>query len=223
MKINKHPIKLYASQKAVITLFLELPGEDRVKHIVQRVENLSENETNDCIIKVMHDFANRHRNIHEIFLHHFQKIEGKYALDLSHFSLQKKLLLGAFFTKEYSIQSAALFNPSIVSHPDQQELKPGEQRFVMSLRSTGEGHISSIVFHTGIIEEDGDITLDMPSGYFTRLQKKGDALYDKKFIQKCAASIANFNTLAIDLLPNFFTAQQAKNIFATIPVSNPFR
>ena len=219
MKINKHPIKLFASVKAVITLFLNLPGEDRVKHIVQRVENLNEKETNDCMVKVMHDFANRHRNMHEIFLRHFQRIENKYAAGLSHFSLQKKLLLGAFFTKEYSIQSAALFNPSIVSHPDQQDLKPGEQRFVMSLRSTGEGHISSIVFHTGIIDEDGDITLDMPTGYFTRLQKKADAVYDKKFIHKCAANISSFNTEALDILPDSFTAEQAKNIFATI--SNP--
>jgi predicted GH43/DUF377 family glycosyl hydrolase len=221
MKINKHPIKLFASPKAVITLFLDLPGEDRVKHIVQRVEKMNENETNECMTKVMHDFANRHRNIQETFLHHFQRIEKKYAAGLPHFSSQKKILLGAFFTKEYSIQSAALFNPSIVSHPDQQDLKPGEQRFVMSLRSTGEGHISSIVFHTGIIDEDGDITLDMPTGYFTRLQKKTDAVYDKKFINKCAANISNFNSEALNMLPDSFTSEQAKNIFAAI--SNPNR
>ena len=68
------------------------------------------------------------------------------------FSEKQKLLLGAFLTKEYSIQAAALFNPSIVPHPDQEELQAGEQRFVMSLRATGEGHISSIVFQTGIID-----------------------------------------------------------------------
>jgi predicted GH43/DUF377 family glycosyl hydrolase len=219
MKINKHPIKLYASAKAVITLFLNLPGNDRVKHVVQRVGNLSEDESNDCMVKVMQDFKNRHRNIHEIFLHHFHRIENKYADSLSYFSLEKKLLLGAFFTKEYSIQSAALFNPSIVSHPDQQKLKPGEQRFVMSLRSTGEGHISSIVFHTGIIDEEGDITLDMPTGYFTCLQKQVDAVYDKKFIHKCAASIPGFNIEALDMLPDSFSAEQAKNIFKKI--SNP--
>ena len=220
MKINKHPIKLYASAKAVITLFLNLPGEDRIKHIVQRVENLNEDEVDDSMIKMMQDFRNRHRNIHEIFLQHFHRLENKYADSLSHFSLQKKLLLGAFFTKEYSIQSAALFNPSIGSHPNQKGLKQGEQRFVMSLRSTGEGHTSSIVFHTGIIDEDGDITLDMPTGYFTCLQKKADAVYDKKFIQKCATSIPGFNIEALDGLPDSFTAEQAKNIFRETSNSN---
>ena len=83
------------------------------------------------------------------------------------FFRKKKLLLGAFFTKEYSIQAAALFNPSIVPHPDQQDLKQGEQRFVMSLRATGEGHISSIVFQTGIVDNNGNITLDKDSEYFT--------------------------------------------------------
>ncbi|HLY69777.1 MAG TPA: glycoside hydrolase family 130 protein [Puia sp.] len=219
MKINKHPIKLFASAKAVITLFLHLPGEDRARHIVERMENLDEEETNECMVKVMHDFANRHRNIHGIFLRHFQRLVNVYPRGLSHFSLQKKLLLGAFLTKEYSIQSAALFNPSIVSHPHQQGLTPGQQRFVMSLRSTGEGHISSIVFHTGIIDEDGDITLDMPTGYFTPLQKKADAVYDKIFIHACAANTPGFNKQALDVLPGSFTAEQAKNIFTQM--ANP--
>ena len=109
----------------------------------------------DCMKKVMKDFAGRHRDIEKTFLKHFRRIEDQYGKSLSHFSSQKKLLLGAFFTKEYSIQAAALFNPSIVPHPDQQDLKPGEQRFVMSLRATGEGHISSIVFQTGIVDDKG--------------------------------------------------------------------
>ena len=81
------------------------------------------------------------------------------------------LLLGSFFTKEYSIQAAALFNPSIVPHPDQRNLKPGEKRFIISLRATGEGHISSIVFQTGIVDNNANVTLDKPSGYATLLKK----------------------------------------------------
>ena len=89
--------------------------------------------------------------------------------------MQRQLLLGAFFTKEYSIQAAALFNPSIVPHPDQEGLGAGEQRFVMSLRATGEGHISSIVFRTGVVDGHGLIRLDEQSGFHTRLRKMGDA------------------------------------------------
>ena len=81
------------------------------------------------------------------------------------------MLLGAFFTKEYSIQAAALFNPSIVPHPDQQGLNPDEKRFIMSLRATGEGHISSVIFRTGIVDLQGKIILDAPAGYSRILQK----------------------------------------------------
>ena len=216
MNINKLPIKLNASVKAVITLLLNLPGEDRIRHVVQRVENMKEYEVSDQVKKVMKDFGNRHRNIREIFLHHFHKIENQYTAGLTHFSSQKKLLLGAFFTKEYSIQSAALFNPSIVPHPDQTGLKSNEQRFIMSLRATGEGHISSIVFQTGVIDEEGDITLDVPTGYYTCLKKNEDALYDKRFIQTRAATFPGFDFKVLDMLPDSFTASQAKNIFKTI-------
>ena len=72
-------------------------------------------------------------------------------------------------------------------HPNQQGLQPGEQRFVMSLRATGEGHISSVVFHTGIIDAHADIILDEASGYFTSLKKNEEIEYDKDFIKKRAA------------------------------------
>jgi predicted GH43/DUF377 family glycosyl hydrolase len=212
MNINKQPLKLYASPKAVITLFLSLPGDDRVKNIIQRIEKWNDNEVNDYMQKVMKDFGNRHRNIDEIFLEHFNNIEKNYPGDLSHFTDQKKLLTGAFFTKEYSIQSAALFNPSIVAHPYQQGLQPGEQRFIMSLRATGEGHISSIIFQTGIINKDGSVLLDMPADYFTRLKKNENYLYDKKAIIKWSLSIEGFDNNVTDMLPENFDLTEAKNI-----------
>jgi predicted GH43/DUF377 family glycosyl hydrolase len=221
MNINKLPVKLNGSVKAVITLFLKLPGDGRIRHVVQRVENMKEYEVSENVKKVMKNFGNRHRNIRDIFLHHFNKIAKQSDLDLSHFSAQKKLLLGAFFTKEYSIQSAALFNPSIVPHPDSRGLKAGEQRFIMSLRATGEGHISSIVFQTGLIDHQGDITLDVPSGYYTCLQKKEGALYDKKCIQTRAAIFPGFDFRVLDFLPGSFTAPEAKKIFQSIENPEP--
>src|SRR5580700_4635036 len=124
MKIIKHPLKLYASAKAVITLFLRLPGNDRVHNVVRRLENLNEKDIEEELENVMLEFSGRHRHIKEIFLNHFNKIQIQYNSDLSHFTVQKKLLIGSFFTKEYSFQAAALFNPSIVPHPDQQGLNP---------------------------------------------------------------------------------------------------
>src|SRR5450631_2540847 len=187
MKVTKHSIKLYASPKAVIAQFLKLPGESRISNLIQRVKNLSDNEVESLLEKVMKEFALRHRDITSIFTDHFNKINNQYKNDLLLFSENKKLLLGAFFTKEYSIQAAALFNPSIVLHPDQTGLQQGTQRFVMSLRATGEGHISSIAFHTGTIDASGNIELDKASGYFTQLKKNEEAEYSKTFIKKRAA------------------------------------
>ena len=72
----------------------------------------------------------------------------------------RRLLIGSYFTMEYSIESAALFNPSIVPHINQRNLPEGAVRFIMSLRATGEGHVSSIVFRTGVIYSDHEVQMD---------------------------------------------------------------
>ena len=83
------------------------------------------------------------------------------------FSEQRQLLIGSYFLAEYSLESAALFNPSIVPHPDQTDLPSGALRFILSLRATGEGHISSITFRTGIIHADHRIEVHRPTGFLT--------------------------------------------------------
>jgi predicted GH43/DUF377 family glycosyl hydrolase len=216
MNITKNSIRLHASPKGIITHFLYLPGSERIPNIVKRVEELKEDAVETCMEKVTKDFAGRHRNIETTFRNHFTRIEGEYGSSLAHFSPQKKLLLGAFFTKEYSIQAAALFNPSIVPHPDQQGLGAGEKRFVMSLRATGEGHISSIVFETGIVDNKGNISLDKASGYFTCLEKKSDSNYRKDFISACAEATPFFEKGILDMLPGSFSAAEANHILKSI-------
>jgi len=212
MKITKNSIRLHASAKGVITHFLYLPGKNRINNVIGRLENLTDAEVDGCLEKVMKDFVSRHRNIEEIFLNHFNRIEYQSRIDLSHFSHQRKLLVGTFFTKEYSIQSAALFNPSIVAHPDQGGLQPGEQRFVMSLRATGEGHISSIVFQTGVVDDKANITLDNASGFFTCLEKRIDTSYNKDFIKKRAETTPGFDKNILNILPDSFSLAEATHI-----------
>ena len=214
MKVTKSALKLYASAKAVITQFLHLPGENRIGNIIQRVQRLNEDQVESCLEKVRKEFAFRHRNITGTFTDHFNKINNQYKDDLLLFSERKRLLLGAFFTKEYSIQAAALFNPSIVPHPDQQGLQPGEQRFVMSLRATGEGHISSIVFHTGIVDANANIILDKTSGYFTSLKKNDEIEYGKDFLEKRAVFFTSLRMELVDILPDHFSAAQAIRIIS---------
>jgi len=217
MDIRKNTLRLYASAKAVITLYLSLPGTSRIEHVIMRLDQLNENEVADLMNRIMQEFGGRHKNITQIFLSHASRTEEKYGRSLSHLSAEKRLLLGAFFTKEYSIEAAALFNPSVVPHPDQSQLNPGEKRFVMSLRATGEGHISSIVFHTGTVDMQGNIKLDPTTGYYDRLYKKEDAHHEKNFIQNYAGSIPGFKTSILDILPDSFTESQAKKILTSSP------
>ena len=170
---KKSTIKLMASVNAVIAQFHQLPNKGRVENIVKRVEAMNENEVAISLKNVMQEFAHRHKNFKELLMDNFNRTEQIHG-DLPDFSENKKLLLGAYLTKEYSFQAAALFNPSIVPHPDQTGLQKGQQRLVMSLRATGEGHISSIIFKTGIVDKDGIVSLDETSGYFSAM-KKNDA------------------------------------------------
>ncbi len=223
IKITKSLLKLYASPKAVITQFLFLPGESRMSNLIQRVKNLQEDEVQCCLEKVMDEFTLRHRDISEILLDHFNKVNAQYKEALLLFSENQKLLLGAFLTKEYSIQAAALFNPSVVPHPDQEGLQPGEQRFIMSLRATGEGHISSVVFHTGVIDAYGNIILDKASGYFTRLKKNENVQYRKDFIKKRATFFPGFKMELLDLLPVAVTSSQALELISNSAMSDSVR
>ncbi len=212
MKVTKSLIKLYASSNAVIANFLSLPGSNRVSNVIKRVKNLSDDEVEISLKKIMTDFSNRHRDIEEIFSTHFSRINNFYQEDILLFSEKRNLLLGAFFTKEYSIQAAALFNPSIVPHPDQSSLNKGEQRFIMSLRATGEGHISSVVFETGIVNDRMEIALDKKPQYYTCLKKNENIHYSKQFVQQRMAELADYKEAFFKDFPDEFTTTEALKI-----------
>ncbi len=220
MKVIKGDLKLYANPSAVITQFLQLPGEDRITNIIHRVMQLGDDEVEFMLEKLTKQFGWRHRNIDSIFSDHFSRIYKQYKNELLLFSEDKKLLLGAYFTKEYSIQAAALFNPSIVPHPDQKNLQHQEQRFVMSLRATGEGHIISIVFHTGVVDAHGNIQLDKSTEYFTPLKKNETTTYTKDFIKKRATFFKGFKMELFDSLPKQFTATEARDLISKLPGEN---
>ena len=209
MQTNKKATKLYASPEAVINQYLYLPGQNRVSNIIDRITKMDEVAVSQSLANVLKNFESRHRNIQAIFMENFDKVRQQYEGDISSFSELKKRLLGAFFTKEYSIQAAALFNPSIVPHPDQQGLQVGEQRFVLSLRATGEGHISSVVFKTGIVDGAMNLQLDNGTGYFTRLKKDEAASYSLNFVKERIKFFAGFKNEILEILPDHFTHAEA--------------
>ena len=137
---------------------------DIARRIVARIMALPEEAVATLLGNVFAEFANRHCNIEKFFLSRFKQVDI-YLEPGAQTSPQRQQLIGALFTNEYAIESAALFNPSIVPHPDQSGLPPGELRFIMSLRATGEGHISSVTFREGVINVQHQISL-IPSAPF---------------------------------------------------------
>jgi predicted GH43/DUF377 family glycosyl hydrolase len=131
----------------------------RANHIVDRVLQLDPDAAASQLADVLDNFKGRHRNLLETF--EFRADEMKKALATHcNFSQVQRRLIGAYFMNEYSFEASALFNPSIVPHPDQSGIPPGGLRFILSLRAVGEGHVSSLTFRAGTIAADGSIAVD---------------------------------------------------------------
>jgi len=163
------------------------PDQERWVHIINRVLAMSEEEVVEELINTRADFGTRHKGIRKVWDKRFEQIKD-HVPDASSLSVERKRFLGALFSHEYSLEAAALFNPSIVAHPDQSGLKDGETRFVMSLRATGEGHISSIAFRTGVIGADFEVSLDEASGFVTTPERVTNPVFRKAmFINKLRA------------------------------------
>ena len=155
------------------------PGDSqRIGRIIARIMSLPEDRVGLLLDEVSAEFSQRHQRIPELFLERFEKVRGLLLTD-AELSEQRQLLIGAYFLAEYSLESAALFNPSIVPHPDQSEVPSGALRFILSLRATGEGHISSITFRTGIIHPDHRIEVLTPTGFLTEPRQIPNPLYEK--------------------------------------------
>ena len=131
----------------------------RANHIVERLLSLDAADVSQLLTTTLDKFDDRHRNLPEVFARRAAEMDPAFAFHAA-FSDDQRQLVGAYFLHEYSFEAAALFNPSIVPHPDQSGMAPGTLRFILSLRAVGEGHVSSLTFRCGTIEADGTITID---------------------------------------------------------------
>jgi predicted GH43/DUF377 family glycosyl hydrolase len=134
----------------------------RANHIVDRVMALDSTSVASLLAEVLENFVGRHRNLLENFEARADEMEGAFA-GHPRFTQEQRRLIGAYFLHEYSFEAAALFNPSIVPHPDQTGVPTGARRFVLSLRAVGEGHVSSLTFRSGVIAADGSVSVDSPA------------------------------------------------------------
>jgi predicted GH43/DUF377 family glycosyl hydrolase len=183
LAVKRLPVTFASDNRRVITRFFDPGGQVRIQKVVDRVLRLSDAEVAALLDEVFLRFRTRHSSIVAALEQNYQNaaavISREDGLDVN-----RRLLIGSYFTMEYSIESAALFNPSIVPHLYQGNLPDGALRFVMSLRATGEGHVSSIVFRTGIIYSDHQIQMDPASRFTHPIKVVPDKLYDKELFQR---------------------------------------
>ncbi len=131
----------------------------RANHIVERVLALDSEAIATQLADVLENFQGRHRNLLATFEARADEMEQAFARH-GVFSRMQRQLIGAYFLHEYSFEASALFNPSIVPHPDQSGAPIGGVRFILSLRAVGEGHVSSLTFRTGTVAADGSVSVD---------------------------------------------------------------
>jgi predicted GH43/DUF377 family glycosyl hydrolase len=131
----------------------------RANHIVDRVLRLDTQAATQQLSDVLDNFDGRHRNLLQVFESRAADMEEAFSPHAALNQTQRRLI-GAYFLHEYSFEASALFNPSIVRHPDQTGAPEHGCRFILSLRAVGEGHISSLTFRSGVIAADGAVTID---------------------------------------------------------------
>ena len=207
LKVNRKANKILGDTSRVITC-LHLPeGAYRRSKIIRRIMNLPETAAKNLIAQIMADFSGRHEDIEHIFERHLNEVKDYLPRDAMPNDIQRALI-GAYFTKEYAIESAALFNPSIVPHPDQSHLETGSLRFIMSLRATGEGHISSIVFRSGVLDRHNQFLFEPISEFVETPDLELDPVYKRDVFQRKLNEMGAGNEITgfvLNQLPEDFT------------------
>jgi len=190
--------------------------DDIARRIVARIMALPDEEIDRLLVQVLDEFANRHAQAEHILRKRFEQV-SIYLESTAQPSRERQMLIGAHFTNEYSPESAALFNPSIVPHPDQSGLPDGALRFILSLRATGEGHISSITFRMGTVSAQNRITLNPPVAFVSEPDRVPNAAYEKGlFARKLEeAGVQNdFCRRVLGQLHEDFTLKELRRVLA---------
>ena len=185
--VTRKDSKFLPDPSRVIARF-HYTSDERSRNIIRNVLAMSDSEVNITLSKVLRGYSRRHRNISLIFETHFNKLSylfDELGIKPGKVNQSRKALIGSYFTMEYSIESAAFFNPSIVEDPDQSELGPDEKRVIFSFRATGEGHISSIVFRSAIIDKNNNLIIEPVGKMLAEAERIKRHIYNKKsFIRK---------------------------------------
>jgi predicted GH43/DUF377 family glycosyl hydrolase len=186
---------------------LILGGSSRASLLMERILALPEAEVRAQLESVLRDFAPRHRSFEALLDRHFDSVAHHVRADVT-LTADRRRLIGAYFTHEYSVEGAALFNPSLVAAPDQTGVDAGSVRIVMSMRAVGEGHISSIEFRSGVVDGGGELRLDPHGPHLVSGRRTPPATYSKRHFSAKLRELDVSNALSAEVLsrlPDHFT------------------
>lgn len=220
LKVVRDKTTIHPDNKRVIARFFFV-NEQRAEVLISKVLAMPEETVQASLNQILRESSNRYRSVTSVYKRHYNKVKDivtKIAVG-NDIPESTKLLIGAYFTMEYAVESAALFNPSIVKDPDQSGLGQGEVRVILSLRATGEGHISSLVFRRAVIGENNDIHLEEPGFHVAEAAVIKNYLYEKKVfnskLNEMGVSPDSYK-LVLDRLPDKFTYDQIREVVTEI-------
>jgi len=223
IQVNRTATILKPDQSRVLLRPFSPGGPDRVASIVTRIMALPEDRVEPLLDEVSAEFSERHQQVHHLFLERFEQVRELIRTDVE-LSEQRRLLIGSYFLAEYSLESAALFNPSIIPHLDQTGLPSGALRFILSLRATGEGHISSITFRTGVIHPDQRIEVFTPTGFLTVPRQIPNPRYEKALFGRKLLELGlagEFTRRVMNKLGESFALEELRGSLQTEQLSQP--
>jgi len=226
LRVTRLPEQFVSDDRRVIPRFLDFHHGPRIHRIIRRVMKIPDVQVSGLLARIMERYDARHRDLLAAFAANYKAAIRGLTISPA-VSGDRKMLAGAYFTAEYSIEAAALFNPSVVVHPDQDNLPPGATRFLMSLRATGEGHVSSIVFRRGVIDASGRMTFDPPARWAVSAVPSTDECFEKSvFCRRLKENAVHEDLISAvcDPLPDPFTPKQLeasiKQVRASVETSS---
>jgi len=212
INVRRTHITLHPDRKRVLARPFYPTNDQRAIRICTQVMALPESEVQTLLKQVHADFGERHLKIREFLRRRFDQVRSWLHLNQK-LSEEREMLIGAYFTHEYSFEAAALFNPSVVPHPDQSHLPSGSLRFILSLRATGEGHISSITFRTGFLDTNNNITINEPTRYNLEPAQAPNAFYERGLFErklKELGQVGDFSRKVLQGLRPSFTLEELR-------------
>jgi len=210
MKATRVDLTLRPEPRRVLFRPFAPDSEERCTKIIGRVCALSDSQVYEELERVLAEFKSRHLDLKGMLLKRFESVQ-RFALMDTPFSEDRKQLIGAYFTQEYSLESSAVFNPSMVWHPNQSDATEGHKRFVLSLRSLGEGATSCITFRSGSVDGDGCVRIDPTMPYVNIPEIRPSRRYDGELFGKKLFELGllhDFSRSILDTLGADFTLEE---------------